>query len=93
MCLKNKLYVKRVELFRRNVFKIAKAYFVASLIHLFYAFKLGIVQSAISSHIFVNSISYKHNEQKNKYASVLRNAKIHFNSFFSYFTVKVVKYV
>nr|DAW79346.1 MAG TPA: hypothetical protein [Caudoviricetes sp.] len=93
MCLKNKLYVKRVKLFRRNVFKIAKAYFIASLIHLFYAFKLGIVQSTIFSHIFVNSISYKHNEQKNKYASVLRDAQIHFSSFFFYFTARAIKNV
>ena len=91
MCLKYELYMKRIKLFRRNVLKVAKAYFIASLIHLFHTFKFGIVQSATSSHVFVDSISYKHNEQKNKYASVLWNAKIHFNSFFSHFTAKVVK--
>nr|DAN64829.1 MAG TPA: hypothetical protein [Caudoviricetes sp.] len=93
MCLKYELYVKRIKLFRRNVLKITKAYFIASLIHLFHAFKFGVVQSAIFCHIFVNSISYKHNEQKNKYASVLRDAQIHFSSFFFYFTARAIKNV
>nr|DAY13751.1 MAG TPA: hypothetical protein [Caudoviricetes sp.] len=87
MYLKYELYVKRVKLFCGNVLKIAKAYFIASLIRLFHAFKLGIVRSRFFIRILTKTPKKPNREYQSKTARLVK----HLNSFFLYYTAKVVK--